>query len=201
MMRVSGQSATLALFRWSRSLDRRAHDSVHYMRHRRRFGLSAPVTSRGTHAMLLRFGAIVIALVAIISGIAGILIGGIVAVTGTALDVMSQPGQANLEMVGGYALIVAGLMVMVAGLLQVIFGIGMWKLSAWAWIAGVIIQLFTLTTAFLGLFTGVAIPASLITIAVSGAILAFLLTPHVRKAFGRGERSTDNVAQSGRALR
>ncbi len=113
------------------------------------------------------------------------LIGGLVAVTGTALDVFARPGQDALEITGGYALIIVGITAMIAGLLQVIFGIGMWRLSAWAWIAGVIIQSFTLIAAVLGLFTGAAIPASLLTIAISGAILAFLLAPHVRKAFGR----------------
>ncbi|HEU0027852.1 MAG TPA: hypothetical protein VFQ25_12110 [Ktedonobacterales bacterium] len=135
--------------------------------------------------MLLRFGVIAIALIAIISGITGMLIGGLVAVAGTALDVFARPSQDTIEMMGGYALIIMGLTAMIAGLLQVIFGIGLWRLSSWAWIAGIIIQLFTLVTAVLGLFTGAAIPASLITIAISGAILAFLLTPHVRKAFGR----------------
>lgn len=135
--------------------------------------------------MLLRIGAIAIALIAIVSGIAGMLIGGLVAVTGTALDVFARPGQDMLEITGGYALIIAGLTAMIVGLLQVIFGIGMWRLSAWAWIAGVIIQSFTLIAAVLGLFTGAAIPASLLTIVISGAILAFLLAPHVRKAFGR----------------
>ena len=135
--------------------------------------------------MLLRIGAIAIALIAIVSGITGMLIGGLVAVTGTALDVFARPGQDALEITGGYALIIAGLTAMIVGLLQVIFGIGMWRLSAWAWIAGVIIQSFTLIAAVLGLFTGAAIPASLLTIAISGAILAFLLAPHVRKAFGR----------------
>ncbi len=135
--------------------------------------------------MLLRFGAIAIAALAIVSGLAGILIGGLVAVTGTALDVFARPGQDFLEITGGYVLIVAGLTVTLIGLLQVIFGVGLWRLSGWAWIAGVIIQTFTLITATLGLCAGAAIPASLLTIAISGSILAFLLTPHVRKAFGQ----------------
>ncbi len=136
--------------------------------------------------MLLRIGAIAIAVIAIVSGLTGILIGGLVAVTGTALDVFARPGQDVMEMTGGYALIVVGLTAMIAGLFQVIFGIGMWRLSAWAWIAGVIIQSFTLITAALGLFTGAAIPASLVSITISGAILMFLLAPRVRKKFGQG---------------
>jgi hypothetical protein len=135
--------------------------------------------------MLLKFGAIAIGVLAIISGVTGMLIGGLVAVAGTALDVFARPGQDTMQITGGYALIIAGLTAMVAGLLQVIFGIGIWRLSAWAWVAGIIIQLFTLTVAVLGLFTGAAIPASLVTIVISGAILMYLLSPHVRKAFGR----------------
>jgi uncharacterized membrane protein (DUF2068 family) len=135
--------------------------------------------------MLLRFGVIIVAMIAIISGLVGMIIGGLVAVTGAALDLLAQPTSDVLETAGGYALIILGVTVVVFGVLQVIFGIGMWRLSAWAWIAGVIIQSFTLLTAVLGLFTGAAIPASLVTIAISGAILAFLLTPRVRKAFGR----------------
>lgn len=136
--------------------------------------------------MLLRFGAIAIGIIAIVSGISGLLIGGLVAVAGTALDVFSRPSSDVLQVAGGYALIIAGVTVMIVGLLQVIFGVGIWRLSRWAWVAGVIIQSFTLVVAVLGLFTGAATPASLVTIIISGAILAYLLTPRVRVAFGRG---------------
>jgi hypothetical protein len=135
--------------------------------------------------MLLRFGVLVVAGIAILSGLAGMLIGGLVVATGATLDLVAQSSKDSIEVAGGFALIAVGLVVVIFGVLQVIFGVGMWRLSAWAWIAGVIIQSFTLVTAVLGLFTGAAIPASLVTILISGAILAFLLTPRVRKAFGR----------------
>jgi hypothetical protein len=141
-----------------------------------------------------------IGLLAIFSGLVGMLIGGLVAVTGTALDVLAAPGQNSLEAMGGYALIVAGLIVMIAGLLQVVFGVGIWKLSAWAWILGVFIQSLSLISAALGIFTGAAIPASLLTIAVSGTMLTFLLLPRVRKAFGRGSRATIPLSDASRAL-
>ena len=150
--------------------------------------------------MFLRFAAIGIGLLAIITGLAGMVIGGLVAITGTALDVLATPGSDSFQTLGGYALIVTGVTVMIAGLIQIIFGIGVWKLSGWAWILGVIIQSLSFTGAALGMLTGAAIPASLVTMAISGAMLAFLLTPHVRKAFGRGGQPTTKPLPSGRLL-
>lgn len=144
--------------------------------------------------MFLRFAAMGIGLLAIIIGLTGMLVGGLVVVTGTALDVLAPPGSGSLQALGGYALIVTGITVMIVGLVQIIFGIGVWKLSAWAWILGVIIQSLSFATAALGMLTGAAIPASLVTMAISGAMLAFLLTPRVRKAFGRDRRATQPLA-------
>lgn len=135
--------------------------------------------------MLIKFGVLVVSVVAIIIGVLGLLIGGLVVLTGAEFDLLAQRSQDSLEAMGGYALIVIGIIAMVFGLLQIIFGVGLWRLATWAWIAGVIIQSFSLITAVLGLFTGAAIPASLVTIVVSSAILTFLLMPHVRGAFGR----------------
>ncbi|HEX9036848.1 MAG TPA: hypothetical protein VF808_07635 [Ktedonobacterales bacterium] len=144
--------------------------------------------------MFLRYGVLAVALIAIVSGVIGLVVGGLVAVTGTALDVFAQPSKDALEAAGGIALIVAGLSVMIVGVFQIIFGIGMWRLSVWAWVAGVIIQSFSLVTALLGLFTGAAIPASLLTILISGGMLAFLLTPRVRKVFARRRAGASTTA-------
>ena len=135
--------------------------------------------------MFIKFGVLAVAVFAMAVGALGLLIGGLVTVTGTEFDLLAQRSQDSLEAMGGYALITLGVVAMIFGVLQIIFGIGLWRLAAWAWIAGVVIQIMSLITAVLGLFTGAAIPASLVTIVFSGAILAFLLTPHVRGVFGR----------------
>lgn len=146
--------------------------------------------------MLIKFGVLVVSVVAIIVGAFGLLIGALVVLTGTEFDLLAQRSQDSLEAMGGYALIVIGVVAMIFGALQIIFGIGLWRLATWAWIAGVIIQSFSLITAVLGLFTGAAIPASLVTIVISGAFLTFLLTPHVRGIFGRGKPKLAPAAQS-----
>jgi uncharacterized membrane protein (DUF2068 family) len=135
--------------------------------------------------MFIKFGVMVVSVVALTIGALGLLIGGLVVLAGTEYDLLAQRSRDSLEAMGGYALIVIGIVAMIFGALQIIFGIGLWRLATWAWIAGVIIQSFSLITAVLGLFTGAAIPASLVTIVVSGAFLTFLLMPHVRGAFDR----------------
>ncbi len=136
--------------------------------------------------MLIRLGIIVVAWVAIISGIVGALAGALGVLAGTLLDVQAPISQTlNMESVSGIALVIIGLAFAIAGVAQIIFGIGLWQLRGWAWTLGVALQTMTLLGALGGLFTGAFTIQSAISILVSGAILAYLLTPRVRKLFAR----------------
>lgn len=135
--------------------------------------------------MLVRFGVILVAWVAMLSGAAGALIGGFAVLAGTLLDVAAPAGRLSAEGISGLALVIIGLGFMIVGVAQIIFGVGLWQLRQWAWALGVALQSFTLLGSLGGLFTGAFTVQSLISIAISGAILFYLLNPRVRKLFGR----------------
>lgn len=135
--------------------------------------------------MLIRFGVVVIAWLAILSGAAGAFVGGFAVLAGALLDVHAPAGRLSAEGVSGMALVLLGLTFAIVGLAQIIFGVGLWRLRSWAWTLGVFIQSVTLLGALGGLFTGALTVQSIISIIISGGILAYLLSPRVRKLFGR----------------
>ncbi len=134
--------------------------------------------------MLIRFGVMIIAWLAILSGLVGGLVGGVAVLAGALLDVQAPAGQFTVEGVSGMALVVIGLIFMIIGIAQIIFGVGLWQLRGWSWTLGVIIESLTLLGALGGLFTGAFTVQSAISIVISGAILFYLLNPRVRKLFG-----------------
>ncbi|MDE3228852.1 MAG: hypothetical protein KGO05_03135 [Chloroflexota bacterium] len=139
--------------------------------------------------MLIRFGVILIAWLAIISGIIGALVGGFAALAGGVLDINAPANQFSAEGVGGLALILIGLTFAIIGIAQVILGVGLWQMRGWAWTLGVLLESITLLGAIGGIFTGALTAGSLITAVISGAILFYLLSPRVRKLFGRRSRA------------
>lgn len=139
--------------------------------------------------MLIRLGIILIAWLAIISGIIGALVGGFAVLAGGLLDVNAPANQFSAEGVSGLALIVVGLIFMLIGVAQVILGVGLWQFRGWARTLGIVLETITLLGAIGGLFTGALTAGSVITIVISGSILFYLLNPHVRKLFSHREQA------------
>lgn len=86
----------------------------------------------------------------------------------------------------GLLAVISGLLTMVHGALSAGFAYGAWYLKPWAWMLGVaagglgILQaLFSLINDSSGWF------GFLIAVAINGAILYYLFTPEVKRAFGR----------------
>ncbi|HET9110243.1 MAG TPA: hypothetical protein VFN78_05400 [Ktedonobacterales bacterium] len=131
--------------------------------------------------MLIRFGVIVVAWLAIISGIFAVLIGVLAALAGTALDVRAPTNHLTAQGLSGMVLLTAGLTIAVIGVAQTIFGVGLWQLRGWAVRLGIGLEVLTLIGSIIGLFTGAFTIPSLISTVVSGAILFVLLSPHVRR--------------------
>ena len=134
--------------------------------------------------MLVKFGVIVVAWIAILSGAVGVLIGGVAALAGTFLDVQAA-GKMTAQGMSGLALLIIGLGVVITGVAQIIFGVGLWQLRGWAWTLGVVLESLAFLGALGGLFTGAFTVQSIITLVISGALLFYLLNPRVRKLFGR----------------
>lgn len=137
--------------------------------------------------MLIKFGIILSAWLAIISGVIGGLIGGFSVIVGAFLDVNAPANQFTAEGLSGMALIAIGLTFMIIGVAQIIVGVGLWQFRGWAWTLGVVLESVTLLGAIGGLFTGALTVSSIITILISGTILFYLLSPRVRKLFGRSD--------------
>lgn len=133
--------------------------------------------------MLIRLGIILIAWLAIISGIIGALVGGFAVFAGGLLDINAPANQFSAEGLSGLALILIGLTFAIIGVAQVIIGVGLWQLRGWARTLGIILETVTLVGAIGGLFTGALTVGSLITIVISGSILFYLLSPQVHKLF------------------
>lgn len=141
--------------------------------------------------MLIRFGVVIIAWLAMLSGGAGALVGGFAVIAGAFLDIEAPVGRLSAAGVSGMALVILGLMFMIFGVGQIIFGVGLWQFRHWAWMLGVGLQSLTLLGSLGGLFTGAFTVQSLISIAISGAILFYLLNPRVRTLFTRRHGSPD----------
>jgi hypothetical protein len=135
--------------------------------------------------MLIRFGVMIVAWVAILSGVVGALIGGFAVLAGALLDAQAPAGQFSAEGLSGMALVVIGLIFAIIGVAQIIFGVGLWQLRGWAWTLGVALESLTLLGALGGLFTGAFTVQSAISIVISSVILFTLLNPRVRKLFGQ----------------
>jgi len=131
--------------------------------------------------MLVRFGVMIVAWLAIISGAIGALIGAVSILIGAVLDAEAPTGPLNMQGLGGMALVVVGLTFAIVGVAQIIFGVGLWQFRGWAVRVGIVLEVITLLGSIVCLFTGAFTIPSLISTVVSAAILMVLLSPHVRK--------------------
>ena len=130
--------------------------------------------------MLVRFGVMIVAWLAIVSGAIGALIGAVAILVGAVLDAEAPTGPLNMQGVGGMALVAVGLTFAIIGVAQIIFGVGLWQFRGWAIRLGIGLEVLTLVGSIVGLFTGALTIPSLISTAVSAVILIVLLSPHVR---------------------
>jgi hypothetical protein len=121
-------------------------------------------------------GITILGVLAIVSGILGIL-GGLAAVgLGTFLAI-TMPGTAP-------ALGVLGLTALAISIVTLVLGIGFLLLKSWAWPAGVILEGLSILNAILTVILVQDIVGAAISIVLSGVIVWYLDKAHVRAAFG-----------------
>jgi quinol-cytochrome oxidoreductase complex cytochrome b subunit len=85
---------------------------------------------------------------------------------------------------GSFALL--GLVGLAIAVLYLVFAYGAWNLQPWAWTLGVGLAAASIVLNLIGVVTqGQELVGTLISLAISGAILYYLFQPDVKAAFGR----------------
>jgi uncharacterized membrane protein (DUF2068 family) len=123
-------------------------------------------------------GVTIIAVLAAIGGIFGILgglalvgLGGFIAASGVT---------------GGALAPIVGLLLLAYGVLALVLAYGFWNLKPWAWTLGVGLQAAGIVINILQFINNTNNAAStVISIAISAAIIWYLYQPNVKAAFGR----------------
>jgi hypothetical protein len=123
-------------------------------------------------------GVTILAVLAIIGGVLGILFG-LLAVLGGGLVA------ASLDAGAGTLIIIFAIISIVIGVLYLAFGIGAWGLKPWAWMLGVIGAGLSLLSSIAQMILTQDIGGNILGIIIAGVILFYLFTPPVKAAFGR----------------
>ena len=132
-----------------------------------------------------------ITILAVLAGIAGVLgllgalallgLGGVAGASGAGtyvgLATVSAPPIRRV------AIRFVGLVILVLSVLELAFAYGAWMLKAWAWVLGVASQVVSIAWSVIAAVTGNGF--NIIGIAIAAAILYYLFTPDVKRAFGR----------------
>ncbi len=127
------------------------------------------------------FGVTLIAILAVIEGLGGFCAGVFILTVGGVLAVIPSGFTQILAILA----CLGGLLVIIGPLLHLIFAYGAWNLRKWAWTLGVIATSFSILGVALGLVAtgGAALWAIVTNALLPIVILAYLLTPNIRKAF------------------
>jgi hypothetical protein len=136
------------------------------------------VTSMGS----LPGGVVVVAVLGIVHGLGSLLLGLLFSIFGGVGWLAGLLGPGAVQEWGG-GMVVGGLTSVLTGLLQVIAGFGLLSRQGWAWILAVIGAGLGLVAPVLGLLSGHF--WTLLGLLVPAVVLWYLLTPEVRRAFGR----------------
>jgi low temperature requirement protein LtrA len=122
-------------------------------------------------------GVTIIAVLAAIAGVFGLLAG--IALLAAGPAVSSSTGLGGL-------VTVAALIVLAYSILSLALAYGFWTLKSWAWPLGVGVEVLGVVQAILQYMNDTRQVVSLvISIAIAGVVLWYLYQPHVKAAFGR----------------
>ena len=131
-------------------------------------------------------GITILAVLAFIGGIFGIC-GGLSGIVGGAFlgGLAASAGASNATALGGmiaiYSIIAMGFAVA-----DLVFGFGAWTLKPWAWMLGMVLFGLNIVFQLVALIAGWAtFGGIIISVAIAGVIIYYLLTPQVKQAFGR----------------
>ena len=121
-------------------------------------------------------GVTIIAVLAAIGGVFGLLASLVLLGAGAAVSTTSG--------LGGLVF-VAGIIVLAYSVLSLVLAYGFWTLKPWAWPLGIGVQVLGIIQAVLQFMNDTTNVVSLvISLAIAGVILWYLNQPHVKAAFG-----------------
>lgn len=113
------------------------------------------------------------------------IIGGLFGLLGACLAFAGGSISAGLgSTTEGGTLIVRGILALISAILLLAFGVGAWTLQPWAWMLGVVSQGLSIIVGLWNLVSNNA-GSGIIGIIIAGVILYYLMTPEVKRAFGR----------------
>lgn len=144
-------------------------------------------------------GVTIIAIIAIIAGVLQLLGGLSLLGMGTgALQAFLPAGMGGTELLGAIG-IGAGVAALIMAVLYIVFGVGALGLRSWAWTLGVVLYAISVIAGVIAMVTAFSVPVLISTI-VAAAILAYLMMPTVRAAFGHDSSRSHVTHGGGRPL-
>jgi len=94
-------------------------------------------------------------------------------------------GVAGGFLAGGFAIFWA-LVTLVQAAISLVFAYGAWYLKPWAWILGIGVEGLAVLVAFINWIGGSSgFFSFLVSAAIAGVIIYYLLTPEIKRVFGR----------------
>ena len=136
-------------------------------------------------------GVTILAVLAIVAGVFGffaaiaLLLGGSMAAVGSAALAPSSGTGAAAAAGFGFMAVLTGLFTLVVAVAEVVFGLGALQLKPWAWMIGIASQALGILNILVSMISGRSGFGGIVSLAICGAILWYLFTPEVKRAFGR----------------
>lgn len=130
----------------------------------------------------------ILAVLAAIGGVLGIFGGlGLIGLGAVGGALMGAGGEGAAGFLIGAFAIIWGLVTLVISVADLAFAYGAWGLKPWAWMLGIVLQGASI---FIALINWVGSSSGnfgnfLFTAVISGVIIYYLLTPEVKRAFGK----------------
>jgi hypothetical protein len=90
-----------------------------------------------------------------------------------------------LALVGTGVGLILGLLLLALSVLYIGFAYGAWTLKPWAWTLGIVAAVGRIVLVALSVVTGGSIAGEIVGLLISVGILYYLMTPEIKKAFGR----------------
>jgi len=123
-------------------------------------------------------GVTILAILAAIGGVLGILAGLVL------VGLSSAVAAADMVLPLSGAVAILGIITIVVSLGDLAFAYGAWGLKPWAWMLGIVLEAIGIVVN-LAEWRSATASSTVVSIVIAGAIIYYLYQPHVRRAFGQ----------------